>query len=698
MLAIFKRDLSSYFNTLVGFIFLAIMFFITGTYISYYNIEYGAIYMSYAFQAILLILILAVSILTMRMMAEERKSKTDQLIFTAPVSITKIVIGKYLAALAVLFVYVVALCIIPLYLNMFGDMPLLESYVDILAVFLYGAACIGVGMFISSLCESQVISAILTFIVLLASYMMDNFVQMLPKKIEKISVVMEALWMRERFEGLLMGNLDLTCVLYFLSIVFISILLTIQSIQKRRYSVSMKNLSLGTYNIIMTVVVIAIVVVANMAVNILPLRYTNIDVTDNKLYSLSDDTKNMIKSLDKKITLYVTAPEDNSDSTVNETLTRMKDLSDNFEVNYVDLTVTPNFYKNYTDKEEDIQLNYIVVECEGKSKIIKYDDLYVKEVDYSTYSEVVTGYDAEGVIVSAIDYVLGGEQPIVYYLKGHSEVELDTYYTELLNKANMEYKELSLLKTESVPEDASCVIINSPSEDISKEELGKLEKYAKAGGSLIITSALQLENLNKLTSLYGVKITDKFVIEQDASYYTMSNPFYMVPDVCTTEFTTSLEEKFVFVPYAMNMEIDKSALGITKLLESSQKAVAAKVDMQTGKMEGESIPGPFCLGVLSEQEFDKNISRAIIIPSASAFTNDADSIVAGGNQLLFKEMLSATVPVIEGKITVPSKEFASETLVTTDGDATQFRTIFAIFIPVVLLVFGGFIWLSRRKH
>ena len=169
MLAVFKREFKSYFQSVIGWLFVAAFLAMFGLYFYIYNLLQGYPYVYYTLSAITVVFLIAVPVLTMRSFAEERKSKTDQLLLTAPVSPGKLVLGKYLAMAAVFTVDIAVFCVAPLILRAFGTVPMGESYIAILAFWLYGCACIAVGMFISSLTESQVIAAVLTFAVLFVS-------------------------------------------------------------------------------------------------------------------------------------------------------------------------------------------------------------------------------------------------------------------------------------------------------------------------------------------------------------------------------------------------------------------------------------------------------------------------------------------------------------------------------------------------
>ena len=180
MSAIYKRELSSYFNSMIGYVFIAVLVFFTGIYFMAYNLYSGLPQFSYTLYSLMTILMFAIPLLTMKSMAEERRSRTDQLLLTAPVSLTGVVMGKFLA-MATIFLIPVALCAFcPLIIAMNGEARLLSDYAALLAFFLMGCVFIAIGMFLSSLTESQIIAAVSTFAVLLVLFLWDDLVSFLP--------------------------------------------------------------------------------------------------------------------------------------------------------------------------------------------------------------------------------------------------------------------------------------------------------------------------------------------------------------------------------------------------------------------------------------------------------------------------------------------------------------------------------------
>ena len=180
MTAIYKRELKSYFYSMTGCIFIAVMTLFAGIYFMAYNLVGGYPYFSYALGSMLFLFLIAVPILTMRSFAEEQKSKTDQLLLTSPVSVGGIVWGKYLAMVSVHLITCLTFCVFPLIINSIGTAYLKVDYVAIFLFFLLGCVYISIGMFLSSLTESQIIASISTFGILLILYLWSGILEFLP--------------------------------------------------------------------------------------------------------------------------------------------------------------------------------------------------------------------------------------------------------------------------------------------------------------------------------------------------------------------------------------------------------------------------------------------------------------------------------------------------------------------------------------
>lgn len=180
MLAVYLRELKSYFYSAIGYVFMGVFLFVIGLFFTSYNISQGSSYYNNVLGSIVFIFLIIIPILTMKILSEEKKSKTDQLLLTSPLKLRDIVLGKYFAALSVFFISIIITVLYPFILSRFGTIAIPEIFCGYVGLFLLGAAFISIGMFMSSLTENQVVAAALTFGALLFFYILENIQQILP--------------------------------------------------------------------------------------------------------------------------------------------------------------------------------------------------------------------------------------------------------------------------------------------------------------------------------------------------------------------------------------------------------------------------------------------------------------------------------------------------------------------------------------
>ena len=287
MTAIYKRELKSYLTSMVGYLFIFFILVLTGIYFSAYQLSAAYPKFEYTLSAVTFVFLIGVPILTMRVLAEERKQKTDQLLLTAPVSVGNIVIGKYLALVTVYAIPILVMCTYPLIMSKFGTVAFGSAYTAILGFYLLGCANIAIGVFMSALTESQVIAAVLTFVLLFAFYMMNGISSFFSKTsmstcvtfgllilaaaiilytmiknalisaiaavigevilvviyVVKSSVfeggiqkVLNIFNLSGHFDNFTSNIFDIKGIVYFLSVIAVCLFLTMQSISKRRWN------------------------------------------------------------------------------------------------------------------------------------------------------------------------------------------------------------------------------------------------------------------------------------------------------------------------------------------------------------------------------------------------------------------------------------------------------------------------------
>ncbi len=703
MLAIYKRELKSYFRSFIGLLFIAVTLFFLGLYFTVYNLLNGYPYFAYSVSSVIFLFMLSVPILTMRILAEEKRSKTDQLILTAPVSVGAVVMGKFLALVTIFLIPTLIACVYPLIMANFGSVPMGEAYLSILAFFLFGTASIAVGVFISSLTESQVIAAVLSFAVLFLGYMMPSICSIISSTGNLLTRLLGCFDMYTPFANLLEGTLNIGSIVYFVSLTALVLFLTVQSIQKRRYSVSVKNLSFSAYSTGMIALAIAVVVAANLVIGEMPSSWTAIDLTSEKLYSLTDQTKEFVNNMQEDVTIYVIVNEDNQDTTLGQTLQRYDDLSDHITVEYVDPTVNPRFHTQYTDST--ISINSLIVVSDKRNRVIDYSDIYESSFDYSTYTSTTTGYDGEGQITSALDYVLSDDLPKVYLTEGHGEYSLSSSFTDALTKENVEYETINLMDYDTVPEDTACLIINGPQSDLSADDADKVTSYLESGGKVILITGYtgsEMPNRDALLEYMGMSIADGLVVEQDQNYYYRS-PYYLLPDVSADTYTSGIYGNYyIFAPYSQGILIaDEEAEGMTytTFLSTSESAYS-KVDITNmenfEKSEGD-IDGPFGVGVEAVKALEEGEATMVVYSCDQLFTDDANVMVSGANQMMFVNTVGGFVDH-EVSVSIPVKSYQVSYLTVNQSDAVLIGLVTTIVLPVGCLAAGFVIWFRRRKR
>lgn len=235
MLAIFKREFASYFSNPMGYVFLAVFYFFSGMYFSMilkYNSTDITIVFSYLFEVLMFI----IPLLCMRLMSEEKKQKTDQLLMTSPVSITGLVMGKFLAALAI---YGMALAVTVVYaviLSFFASPEWAVIVGNIFGSLIMGAAMIAICLLISACTESQIIAAIGGLATMLFLWMIENVASLLPDSLAWLGNALSQLSFSSRYDNFCSGILNISDILFYISAIVVFLFFNVRVIEKRRWS------------------------------------------------------------------------------------------------------------------------------------------------------------------------------------------------------------------------------------------------------------------------------------------------------------------------------------------------------------------------------------------------------------------------------------------------------------------------------
>lgn len=713
MLAIFKREFKSLFWNITGWLFIGITLALFGLYFFVYNLSYGYPYISYSLSAIAFLFMVTVPILTMRVLAEEKHAKTDQLLLTAPISVGKIVLGKFLALALVYTICIGVICVAPLVLMIFGEVPLAETYVGILGFWLYGLATIAIGTFVSSLTESQVISAVVSFGLIFVGYMMSSICSVISSSGNLLTKILGCYDLYTPLDDFFNGTLSVTGIVYYLSVIALALFLTEQMIQKRRWTISRNMISTSVFSTGMIAIVVALTVVVNLIASALPETYTQIDATSQKLYSITEDTEKYLDTLKDDVTLYVMVNKNSKDDNVDRTLQKYASASKHVKVKYVDPNVSPTFASKYTDS--DVTSNSIIVVCGDRSKVIDYNsDIYEYSYD-SSYNYSVTGYDCEGQVTAAIQYVTSESTTNVYELTGHDESTLSGDFSEVFQKRFMNVGSLSLLTVDAIPEDCQALFITAPQSDLSEDDLSKLSQYLGNGGKIYLSIDYSkwndLTNFKKLLSDNNIETTESLLAETDRSYYYQS-PFYLLPNVENTEVSSSVAGMTqVFVPYSVGLTYTgEDDSNVTSFMTTSDTTIAkaaaniAAVQSQADAANIASVQdgdtqGQYSLGMMVTNE---NGGELCVLGSAMMCTDSANQIVSGHNATLFNGIVNALVTTddenSDNAVVIAAKDYTVSNLTVSANAMLVYGILWGIFMPIVLIIIGIIVWARRRKR
>ena len=345
---------------------------------------------------------------------------------------------------------------------------------------------------------------------------------------------------------------------------------------------------------------------------------------------------------------------------------------------------------------------------------------YQSNMDYSTYSynNELKGFDAEGQITSAIQYVTmdANQLPVVYQITGHDEATIGSAFSDVISKSNMTLSSVELLNEESVPKDAAAIIINAPQKDFNKNDAQKVIDYLQKGGKAIIVgmhSETEMPNFASILDTYGVSLTTGPIADNDAQhYYNMGGPLYLLPNVNSSSYTGSLSGGYVYLPislgihYPQNSTTDdtesteESKTTYTSLLDTSDDAVAKNNpnSMQDYGYEDGDDKGPFSVGLAVEDKVDDDhTTQLVVFASPYVFSDDASQMTTN-NASLFSDVIGNMITDTQSAGSViPEKEYTLSNLTVNALHAALLGLLVTIILPILLLAGGIVIFMVRRK-
>ena len=444
-------------------------------------------------------------------------------------------------------------------------------------------------------------------------------------------------------------------------------------------------------SIIICALFTALVVGANMLVSELPVEKTKLDTTEMGLHTLSDNTKEILSALTDDIDIYRICTPGKEDNTLTDMLERYASLSPNVNVSTIDPAVYPNFEAQYgSDKLSD---NSIIVSSAKRNQIIDYSNI-------ATY----TAFNGEDYLTNAIKYVTSDNLPVLYALEGHGEKTPDDSLTASLNKAGIELKELNLLSSGEIPQDAQCVFIYAPSSDLNQTEAAELSKYLENSGKLLLITdynSSKLSNISAIMSSYGVSTVDGVVMEGASDKCLSGYPYYIIPTLDgKSSITKPINESGLsaLMPLAQAVVKNSSlrdSVKVTDLFTTTDKAYI--ITDETYEKDESAPKGPYSLAVSVEEKYENIDTKIVWVTTSEFISSDTSKMIGNTNEQIFSNMVNYLCGS-DVSVSVSGKNTSLGTLTVSTSQSRIWKIILIGIVPSVVAVLGLAVWYRRRNR
>lgn len=478
--------------------------------------------------------------------------------------------------------------------------------------------------------------------------------------------------------------------------------------EKINRSIQFKN---GSYNSVLTIIVIIIVIFINMAVRALPTTITTFDTSGVDYYSISDTTKKLLKELDKEVTIYMLSDASGGYNDYIETMCGIyKDYSKNINFKKVDVAIEPAFATKYNASSASDYSLIVEENAGGKYRVVDYTDMVYSNSTYdeSGNSYYKYSYDAEGHLSSAINYVSNDKNVMIYEMGGHGELSISgSGMDDALFKSNYTLSDevLELGNGGSIPEDCEVLFIYAPSSDYSLSEAELIKEYISAGGNVVVVYnniyEADMTNFYSILEYVGITIAEGLIIEQDDDHYYGAATYpqqTLIPDKNNySEITSDLQNSYLLTFYASpvkQIESDACTSKYTELLTTSSDYQVVYFDDEYTVDYTE--PASVATYVESTFEGSDTTAKTLVIGSAFFFQDITSDESVLSNNFRFvtnaiKEMLGDSDSVY-----IEAKTLDEQFNVTTQSQINLYSIVYLGLIPLIFILGGITVSVIRR--
>lgn len=459
----------------------------------------------------------------------------------------------------------------------------------------------------------------------------------------------------------------------------------------------------GLYSTAILAAAIVLAVLVNLLVGAIPSKYTELDLSEAKMYTLSDSSRKLVQGMDQDVTIYYLCETGSEDAILTKLLDHYAEESGHLRWEQKDPALYPTFAAQYG--ASDAAAGSLIVVSGDDSVVLDAADLY--EYDYSDYSTTGSAnvtFGGEKQITSAIYKLTAAEESHVYYTTNHGEQAPTSSLTEALEAQNLDLQPLDLL-TSTIPDDCSLLIMNAPASDFASDglvdEISQLQAYLENGGKVLLTTSAFVDtpNLDAVMAQFGLAREPGLVVEGDAGHALYGYPYSLFPDYSTTEESTALngvnKGSHVMLSVAQGITVTETdGVAAESLLNTSEDSYS-KADLDensSSEKDAGDVDGPFSLAVWARN--DSTGAEAIWIGCPNMDNEQLYQSVPGN--LTFLQGCAASM--VGQEILIDTKALEAEPITVAASSAMTLGMVFVFLLPAAVLIAGAAVVLLRRRR
>ncbi len=732
MIAIYRKELKLSFSALSTYILYSLLLLSFGILSVLFNLFLGYASLSYPLGYMTLFLAILLPFFVFFSTRREQKGNMQSLIFSLPVSPALAVLGSFLGQLTMFLIPTALLSLLPLLFSLFGNSLIPTSEIALLGYFLYAILLLSVNRLLFATIQRPFISLASAVLLNLALYLLNLVYFYLP---------LDGIWENILslfnptgiYYSLTYGKFNLPGVIYFVTLtaffVFCEILV------RKRARGDLSNKKRGARATCVLAVMLVLLLLSNTLLTLLPEKISNVDVTGNDVFRISNTTLETLENLDSPVEIYLLCAGGRS-ATDKDFLSFLKgyaEESDQLTLTVIDTEQNPSFSLDYTSKKLSDQS--LIVKGNGRYKILDRADLYhyenpqvgvLSSADYEyllqsymvymqtgsmmegateqsislgyqlylTASSTVAYFDGDSLLCNAIRFADEDRIPSVYIATADTFTSPDKMLRDVLTENGFFVKELPLLG--NIPADCDALILFSPKKDLTEVERDALSDYLSSGGKLFLTTDYSNTEHPLLLSLlteYGLGVASVPNVICDANertHISEDSPYFFLTKIASSPATGS-DFSGVYASIFSHCITLKETEGVTL----TPWLTTTEEGYLRDPVEAEKIEeGVYCCGAIAE----KKDATLIWISSPLSVSSTGYVASEGGNFLLFLSAFRWMCDADFEKLSIAPTTVTSAALSLSNGDLAIWTLVIAVILPLIPISIGIIYTYVRKKR